>query len=244
MPLILAVLTFAVFIGISYLTDYVKKRFLLKAVLERGVPQNGSLLGPSLGPGRTVAILPALGKDTFRVEGYAMPESLYYHQGHAWVAPQDSNTALIGIDEFASKCIGEPTSISIPSLGESFRQGEKGWRIRNDDKVLEMVFPVDGRIIAINEQVLRNPSLMAKEPYGKGWLVMVESKNLRRNLRNLLRRSVAKRWMEESASDLRSLFSRRLGMVFQDGGLPEDGLADYMDTEAWREFTGRTFMGE
>jgi hypothetical protein len=92
--------------------------------------------------------------------------------------------------------------------------------------------------------VLQNPALVAREPYGKGWLLMVESRNLRRNLRNLLKHSVARRWMEESAMELRSLFDRRLGIVFQDGGLPEDGLGDYIHADEWKEFTGRMFMAE
>jgi glycine cleavage system H lipoate-binding protein len=173
-----------------------------------------------------------------------MPEGLYYHQGHAWVAPQDAGTALIGIDEFTSKFVGEPSSLKIPQVGESFRQGEKGWSLRNDDKTLEMVFPIDGKVIAVNEQALQNPALIAQEPYGRGWLLMVESRNLRRNLRNLLKGSVAKRWLEESAMELRSLFARRLGIVFQDGGLPEDGLADYINSDEWREFARRMFMVE
>ena len=244
MPLILAVLTFAFFIGISYLSNYVKKRFLLKEAMEGAAPQNGSIINGVAAPERTVAILPALDKATARIEGYAMPESLYYHQGHAWVAPQDAGTALIGIDEFTSKFVGEPSSLKIPQVGESFRQGEKGWSLRNDDKTLEMVFPIDGKVIAVNEQVIQNPALAAQEPYGRGWLLMVESRNLRRNLRNLLKGSVAKRWLEESAMELRSLFARRLGIVFQDGGLPEDGLADYINSDEWREFARRMFMVE
>lgn len=244
MPIILALLTFAFFIGLNYLSNYVKKRFILRAAMEVAVPQNGSVIASTAGPEPTVAILPALDKATARVEGYAMPESLYYHQGHAWVAPQSANTALIGIDEFTSKFIGEPRSLNIPHAGESFRQGEKGWSLRNDDKTLEMVFPIDGKVVAVNEQVIQNPALVAQEPYGRGWLLMVESRNLRRNLRNLLKGSVAKRWLEESALELRSLFARRLGIVFQDGGLPEDGLADYINSDEWREFARRMFMVE
>ncbi len=245
MPLVLAVLTFAFFIGISYLSNYIKKRFLTRAALESVSPQNGSPLGQLTAvPPRTVAILPALGRNTIRVEGYAMPENLHYHQAHSWVAPQDSDTAVIGIDDFAGRFIGEPASISLPQVGESFRQGEKGWSLHVEGKELKMVFPIDGKIIAVNDQVVRHPSLISTEPYGRGWLFLVESRNLKRNLRNLLRHSVAKRWMEESALELRSLFARRLGAVFQDGGLPEEGLADYLSGDEWREFTRRMFMVE
>jgi glycine cleavage system H lipoate-binding protein len=244
MPLILAVLTFAFFIGIGYLSNYVKKRFLLKPALEGVVPQNRSIASQEFARERRVAILPALDRGTVRVEGYAVPESLYYHQGHTWVAPQDSGTALIGIDEFASKFVGPPASVSLPPVGETFRQGEKGWSMSKEGRTLGMIFPIDGKVVAVNEQVIRDPGLIAREPYGKGWLIMVESKTLKRNLRNLLKSAVARRWMEESAAELRSLFSRRLGVVFPDGGLPEDGVADYINGEEWQEFVRRMFLLE
>jgi len=103
---------------------------------------------------------------------------------------------------------------------------------------------LDGKVIAVNEQALENSDVLSKEPYGKGWLVMVESRNLKRNLRNLLRGSVAKRWMEESAAELRSLFSGKLGAVFQDGGLPVEGVASHLTDAEWRALASRIFMVE
>jgi glycine cleavage system H lipoate-binding protein len=243
MPIILAFLTFLIFIGISCLSAFIKKRFLVK-VAEGPVFLATDAVSPVLSPLRTVAILPALEETTARIEGYAMPECLYYHQGHAWVAIQGSDTALIGIDEFASKFVGRATSIIVPKVGESFRQGEKGWILRRNGKEFHMVFPADGKVIAVNEQALENPEILSKEPYGKGWLMMIESKNLKRNLRNLLRGSVAKRWMEESAAELRSVFSGKLGVVCQDGGLPTEGLADHLDGAEWRDLASRIFMVE
>lgn len=199
---------------------------------------------PTTNPLRTIAILPSLEKTTARVEGYAMPECLYYHQGHAWVASQDSATALIGIDEFASKLIGPVKSVLVPKVGESFRQGEAGWTLLHNGKRLDMVFPLDGKVIAVNDHVVEHPEILSQEPYGRGWLVMVQSGNLTRNLRNLLRGSVARRWMEESAAELRSLFSGKLGAVIQDGGLPMEGVADHLTYAEWQKLTSRIFMVE
>ena len=243
MPIILAVLTFLIFIGISCLSDFIKKRFLLKAA-EGPVLAATEATSEMTNPLRTIAILPSLEEATARVEGYAMPECLYYHQGHAWVAMQDSETALIGIDEFASKLIGRVKSVSVPTVGESFRQGETGWTLRHNGKRLDMVFPLDGKVVAVNDHAVGYPEVLSQEPYGRGWLVMVQSRNLKRNLRNLLRGSVAKRWMEESAAELRSLFSGKLGAVFQDGGLPMEGVADHLTDAEWQKLASRIFMVE
>jgi len=243
MHLILAILTFAVFIGVGFLIEFIKGRTLSKAILDAVSMDDENPSGnPAYVP--PVAVLPGLTGAAPRVEGYALPEALYYHQGHSWVAPQGADTAIVGIDDFAGKLIGSPTSITVPKPGEIFRQGEKGWTISQSDKQVKMVFPVDGKVVAVNEAVLKNPTLIASEPYGRGWLFIIKSRSLQRNLRNLLSGSVARRWMEESATAFRTMFSGKLGIVYQDGGLPEDGLADYISAKEWREITGRLFMIE
>jgi hypothetical protein len=107
-----------------------------------------------------------------------------------------------------------------------------------------MLFPLDGKIVAVNEGVQKNPAKVSEEPYSGGWLLKVKPRNLKRNLRNLLRGSAARNWMENSASELRSAFSGELGMVFQDGGLPEEGLADHFETNDWVDLTTRIFLIE
>jgi glycine cleavage system H lipoate-binding protein len=179
---------------------------------------SAALADPTVARAPTVAILPELGGSTARVEGYTLPKSLYYHQGHAWVAVQESGTALIGIDDFTAKLFGQPNSVTLPRLGERFRQGEKGWTLSRGGKDLEMVFPLDGEVIALNEPAAHSPEILSKEPYGRGWLVMVKTKDLKRNLRNLLRGSVATKWMEESARPAGRWFGRPVEI----GGLARD----------------------
>ncbi len=223
--LILTGLTLAVLVGSSSLAEFVRARILLRPAPE----------GPML-----EASAPAIP----RVEGYSLPGSLHYHPGHAWVAVQESGTALVGIDDFASKLFGRPTSVTLPSVGENVKQGAKGWTLSRKGKILDMAFPLDGEVVAVNEQAAGAPELLSEEPYGRGWLVMVRPKDLGRNLRNLLRGSAATKWMEESAMQLRSMFSGELGMVFQDGGLPEEGLADRMEAADWHELVIRAFTAE
>lgn len=239
MPFFLALLTFAVIIGISTISEYMKRGLAAKSGLE------SLALQPKTGPNAPpIAVLPATDEDTSRVEGYVLPDALFYHQGHAWVALQEGGTAVIGIDEFASKFVGRPDSLELPQVGDLRRQGEKGWSLSNGKMFLNMLFPLDGDVIAVNERVISNPEILAEDPYGTGWLVMVKTRDLKQNLHNLLRGSFAKRRMEESATELRSVFSGRLGVVFQDGGLPEEGLADSFDEADWRTLVNRIFTFE
>ena len=247
MTLILALLTFGVFIGIHYFSQFMKNRMVPEAVPEGPVLKNAfareaTTAAPESMTG--VAILPGAGEATARVEGYALPESLFYHQGHAWVALQESGTAVIGIDDFAGKLLGKPTSIRMPRVGETCRQGATAWSLTRNGKVLDMLCPLDGKVVAVNERALDDPDIIAREPYGNGWLMMVKPRELKRNLRNLISGGVARGWMEESATTLRSTFSGELGPVFNDGGLPEDGVADDIDEAVWDQLTSRVFMLE
>jgi glycine cleavage system H protein len=252
MSLILTILTFAVFVGVSYLSGFMKKGLVPKAVPE-GLPNNFDSIGnhliwahgrAPLQDAQTIVVLPTAADTSVRIEGYALPQSLYYHQGHTWVALQESGAAVVGLDDFASKLMGRPTSIKLPRVGERCRQGARGWILSRKGRILAMPFPLDGEVVAINERVLNNPEILTKEPYGNGWLAMVKPRELKRNLRNLLAGPIAMRWMEEAAADLRSAFSGKLGAVYQDGGLPKEGLADHFDEADWEKFADRFFMVE
>ena len=247
MTLILAVLTFGVFIGIHYFSEFMKNRMVPDPVPEGPVLRNAfarevKTAVPESMTG--VAILPGAGEATARVEGYALPDSLFYHQGHAWVALQESGTAVIGIDDFTGKLLGKPTSIQMPRVGETCKQGATAWSLTRNGRVLDMLCPLDGKVVAVNERAFDDPDIIAREPYGNGWLMMVKPRELKRNLRNLISGGVARGWMEESATALRSTFSSELGPVFNDGGLPEDGVADEIDEAAWDELTSRVFLLE
>jgi glycine cleavage system H protein len=202
-------------------------------------------MAPGIGGAAVAMPIPAIqtaSEDAIRVEGYAMPESLYYHQGHSWVKFTDSGDALVGIDDFATKLMGKTTSIKLPDLGDIRRQGEKGWALLRNDKTLDMAFPLDGEIVAINENLLEDPGALLDDPYGAGWLMKVKPHALKRNARNLLKGSIARSWMEESAARLRSVFSGDVGMVYQDGGLPEEGLARHIEPGTWQEIVSNIFM--
>ncbi|RJP65008.1 MAG: glycine cleavage system protein H [Candidatus Abyssobacteria bacterium SURF_17] len=244
MALILAVLTMGVFVAVSLVSELMKKRILPKTVSE-GFALQAAVAGlPEIAEPPAVVVLPTAKGSTPRIEGYLVPRSLYYHQGHAWVALQKSGSAVIGVDDFTSKLVGTPDSIILPRVGQRCYQGEKGWTISAKGKCLDMLFPLDGEVVAVNRALLENPGLLAKEPYGNGWLVMVKTRNPKRNLRNLLFGSVAKRWIEESAFALRFMFSGKLGIVLPDGGLPVEGAVDYFSEEDWKELSVRLFTNE
>jgi len=246
MHLILAVLTIAVLIGISYFSESRKKKLLSDdasedsaVTIERhGEEEIEEMKMPA------VAVLPGTSANATRIEGYALPDSLYYHQGHTWAAPQKTGLVMIGVSEFAAKVLGAPTSIRLPRVGETCRQGVPAFTLSRNDKSLDMLSPLDGQVVAVNGRVLDDPETVVSEPYGNGWLMMLKPRELKSDLRNLISGTVARSWMEESATILRSIFNPALGLVFPDGGMPEAGLVGQLDNKQWHMLAHRVFMVE
>jgi glycine cleavage system H protein len=173
---------------------------------------------------------------------FRVPEFLYYHQGHTWVLPEGEKIAKVGVDDFAQRLVGKVDGLELPKRGSEILQGEKALRLKVEGKEIEMLAPLDGEVVDINEEVLRNPSRMLEDPYGDGWLLRVYSPNLRANLRNLITGHLARRWIEMVRDNLLSRMDYRLGLVLQDGGIPVEGMARGLDRERWDELVREFFL--
>jgi glycine cleavage system H lipoate-binding protein len=75
-------------------------------------------------------------------------------------------------------------------------QGEKGWSLRAGSKTIDMLSPVDGKVVGINEGLLKSPENIGKDPYDKSWLLEVQAPKISANLKNLLSGGLARKWME------------------------------------------------
>ena len=164
------------------------------------------------------------------VAGFKVPDNLLYHVGHTWALAESPQLVRIGLDDLAAKVAGPVDTIDVPERGQWIRQGQKIIAMHHDGRDLELLSPIEGAIVSINEKVLRDPELARKDPYGEGWLMTVNSPDATTNFHNLLRGSVARRWMEDSALKLRGA-----GAMAQDGGLALDAVVDAADFERIKE---------
>ena len=174
-------------------------------------------------------------------EWFSLPEEIYYHLGHSWAAPGGRNLVKVGIDDFAQKLVGKINAIHVPGIGSTITQGDTGWSLEVDSKKIDMLSPVDGRVVAINERIVGSPGDINKYPY-VSWLMKVESANFPSNKKQLLSGSFAGKWMEEVRENLLSRMSYNLGLVYQDGGLLVDGMARSLDKEKWDEIVKEFFL--
>lgn len=169
-------------------------------------------------------------------------EGVYFHQGHSWAAPEDGKVVRVGMDDFAQKMLGKIDAIKFPKVGSQVTQGEEAWSLLVGSKSIEMLSPVDGEIVEINEKLLSSPESIAEDPYGQSWLMKVRTPKVSSNLKNLLTGDLARKWMDGVRENLQARMNYNLGAVYQDGGVPVDGIARSLDREKWDEIVKDFFL--
>ena len=174
------------------------------------------------------------------VEWFALPENVYYHPGHAWARVEADGHVTIGMDDFARKLVGPPAGVRLPAPGTRVEQGEPGWTLLADERAVDMLSPVDGVVVEANGQAFRRDH--PADPYGRDWLLKVRPERLAKNLKHLIVNGVERRWMELNADALRLRLSPQLGLAYQDGGVPIDGLARTIDPDRWDDLAREFFL--
>lgn len=176
------------------------------------------------------------------VAGYQLPEDLHYHPGHTWARVLDDDTVAVGIDDFASRLVGSAERVRLPAAGTWLQQGEMGFGVGLDGHDARLVSPVEGEVVAVNDALRTEPHLATDDPYGKGWFVKVRAGDLRRDLRNLLSGSLARRFMEDAREGLDLRLMALSGSVLQDGGEPVRDFARHLPEEEWRRLVSSFFL--
>jgi glycine cleavage system H lipoate-binding protein len=149
----------------------------------------------------------------------------------------------IGLDDFAARVMGQIDQIDLPARGRWLRQGERGWTIGRGTHRFEMLSPIEGEVIDINPEVLRNPALAHQDPYGVGWLVAVQAPAVDGNMKNLLHGRLAQRWMEESVGALHTRISPGSEARLQDGGQAIGDVLSLVPESQWEKFIEEMLLG-
>jgi glycine cleavage system H protein len=100
------------------------------------------------------------------------PDDLLYHAEHDW-ARVVGNEATFGITWYAQEALGEVVFFDAPELGSAVSCGSAYTEIESVKAVSEVVAPLSGEIVAVNEALAQRPEAVNEDPYGQGWLVRV-----------------------------------------------------------------------
>jgi glycine cleavage system H protein len=104
------------------------------------------------------------------------PDDLKYHQDHTWVRVSGEK-GTIGITDYAQDALGDIVYIDLPEVDISVEATSEISEIESTKATSAVTSPVSGKIIEVNEELSESPEIINEDPYGKGWIAVIEIEN-------------------------------------------------------------------
>ena len=98
--------------------------------------------------------------------------ALKYTAEHEWIA-FDGDVATVGITDYASDKLGDIVFVELPTVDSGVSAGQVCGEIESTKSVGELYAPLTGDIVAVNQAVIDDPSLVSSDPFGEGWLLKI-----------------------------------------------------------------------
>jgi glycine cleavage system H protein len=102
------------------------------------------------------------------------PDDLKYTREHEW-ARAEGDRVTVGITHYAQDALGDVVYVDIPPVGTAVTGGDPFGEVESTKSVSDIYSPVSGRIVERNDVLDKSPELINSDPYGQGWLVVVEA---------------------------------------------------------------------
>ena len=102
------------------------------------------------------------------IEGYDLPDELYYHKDHAWARVESDGNVRVGMNDFYQKSAGDTTYIDLSFEEDEVEHDETCGKIQSAKWVGKFVSPISGEITQANEELEDDCTLINKNPYDKG----------------------------------------------------------------------------
>lgn len=100
------------------------------------------------------------------------PVDLKYSKSHEWIRYEDG-VAVIGISDFAQDALGDVVFVNLPAVGDEVTAGESFGDVESVKAVSDLISPVSGVVLAVNEELEDSPENLNEDPYG-AWIIKVE----------------------------------------------------------------------
>jgi glycine cleavage system H protein len=101
------------------------------------------------------------------------PDDLRYHKEHTWVKVS-GRKATIGITDYAQDALGDIVYIDLPEVDVDVEINAEIGEIESTKATSSVITPVSGKILEINEDLAESPEMINEDPYGKGWIAVIE----------------------------------------------------------------------
>jgi glycine cleavage system H protein len=102
-----------------------------------------------------------------------VPQELRYSTDHEWAKAEDGRLR-VGITDYAQDALGDVVFVELPEVGTKVEKGASCSEVESTKSVSEIYAPVSGAIVEVNAELADNPQRLNEDPYGEGWLFVIE----------------------------------------------------------------------
>ena len=151
-----------------------------------------------------------------RIAGVLFRPDLAYAPGHTWLNRRRSGALELGIDDLAQRLLPSVTAAELPRPGTVVARGETVATLHGGGRAVEIPAPIAGTVVGVNAAVLRDPALVKRDGYGKGWLVAIAPADPA--WAALPREGEAESFLRKESARWSRFLEDRLGFAAADGG--------------------------
>ena len=111
------------------------------------------------------------------IEGYNMPDDLIYHEEDTWIKVE-GDKVRIGMTDFFQQAAGDIVYVDLPFEGDDVQQGEPFGKAQSSKWIGKLIAPISGTIEEVNYELDSDSTIINKDPYGEGWVVVLTPSDL------------------------------------------------------------------
>jgi len=180
------------------------------------------------------------------LDRFVVPKGYFLSRAHAWIEVLASGKTRIGIDDFVQKLVGAIDSVSLVPVGSTVRKGQTLVTLRQGGRSLTIPSPLSGTVKEINQSLLEDAASVNTDPYGSGWIAVIEPSALGSELPSAAISGGAVTWLRSEIARFRDFINeyalrsdaepRLAGATLLDGGVPVAGILGMTDNRTWERF--------
>lgn len=125
------------------------------------------------------------------------PDDIKYHREHAWVRVEGKR-ATVGITDHAQQQLGDIVYVDLPEVGTEVDADSELSEIESTKATSPVISPLSGTVVEVNEDLGDSPEIMNEDPYGNGWLTVIEMSDTT-EVNDLMTRDEYEKYLKEEA---------------------------------------------
>jgi glycine cleavage system H lipoate-binding protein len=175
-----------------------------------------------------------------KVAGLVFRPDVHYAPNHTWLRRR-GGALEVGVDDLAARLLPSVSAVELPSPGTVVAKGETIAVLHGGGRAISIPAPVAGAIAGVNAAALRDPAIVKRDGYDRGWLVVVTPAD--QSFSELPRGEVAEGWLRRESARWNRFLEERLGFAAADGGELVAPAPWLVGEESWKALTAEFLKG-